>query len=384
VEMTIEQKRAIALASARLRLQEQGARPPAAPPAQPRNWRDDLADVVELARPGAIGQRINKGIEHAGYNTGAFVNDQAAKVVRPEVAAGLGVAANVGVQALPMLLGGEFGKAVQPAFEAGGEKMMQKALRPTWEMLRSGKAQRAATTMLEEGYNPTRGGVNAMRMAASKSDDLAEALLSPSASTVDTRAVANRLGALLTKVEKSPLPEAGINAVQSAKAEFLAHPLSSPTSVLTGRSDIPVQLAQEMKQAAYRQLGDAAYGSGLKPAAERDALKALARGLKEEIEAAVPGVAPLNARTGELLNAAKVAERRALVGGNNNIIPLGASVATAVNNPAAAVGLWANSSDIVKSLLARMLYSGQIPANLGRVAGAAYGARLGKAQEESP
>lgn len=368
--MTLEQQRALAMANARLRLQE--VEPPPAKPAAPeKTWRDSLADVVEMARPGAIGKKIGEGIDHAAYNAGAAVNDTAAGMGAPApFAAGLGTAVNVGVQALPMMIGGEWGKAAQPAFERGGEKMMQKALRPTWEMLKSGKAQRAGRTMLEEGLNPTRAGVDAMSSgianAVTKADDI---VANASGSLNKNTVAANALNPLMAKVEKSPLPSGDINTVTNAWSEFLAHPL------LTGQSDIPVQLANEMKKAAYKKMGDSAYGLGLKPAAERDAVKALAHELRVGIEGVAPAVAPLNAQARELLNAKKIAERRVLMGGNNNLLPLGASVATAVNNPAAALGLWANSSDLVKSLLARALYSGQIPASAGRIAGGFVGAQ---------
>ena len=335
-------------------------------PKRRKNWRDDLADVVELARPGAIGHKINEGFERAGYNTGAAVNDVAAKVFPPEIAAGLGTAANVGVQSLPMMLGGAIGRTAQPAFERVGEGMMQKALRPTWESLRSGKAQSAGRTMLEEGLNPTRSGVEKLSAGADRNVAMAEALVAGSKGSIDKVPVVNRaVIPLLSKVEKQGSDDA-IRTVLKTGDDFLNKDL------LQGGRDIPVQLAQELKQGIYRQIGDAGYGTGLKPSAERDALKAIAHELRGGIERIVPEVAPLNAKASELINAKKIAERRVLMGGNNNFLPLGASVATAVNNPAAALGLWANSSDLVKSLLARALYSGQIPANAGRGAGLAY------------
>ena len=344
------------------------AAPQPTPQATPSMRQQIIEGLVPLARPGGIGSAITKGLDHAAYNTGAFVNDQAAKVLSPEVSAGLGVVANTAVQALPMLLGGEVGKVAQPMFERGGEKMMQKALRPTLKALETGKAQRAATTMLEDGLNPTRAGVGVMKSGASEKVAAAEGILSGATGSLDKVPVVNRaIIPLLAKVEKQG-SDAGIKTVLNTADDFLNK------NILQGSRQIPVQLAQELKQGIYSQLGDAAYGIGLKPAAERDTLKAIARQLKLGIEGIAPEVAPLNARASELINAAKIAERRVLMGGNNNVLPLGASVATATHNPVAALGLWANSSDLIKALLARALYSGQIPANLGRMGGGAVGA----------
>ena len=117
-----------------------------------------------------------------------------------------------------------------------------------------------------------------------------------------------------------------------------------------------------MKQGTYKAIGGKNYGE-LK-GAETEAQKALARGLKEEISSAVPNVAALNKREGNLLNALSVAERRALMDANKNPLGLG------VLNPATlALWLW-DRSGWAKAMTARMLYSGseQIPATAARLA----------------
>src|SRR3990167_10396587 len=104
-----------------------------------------------------------------------------------------------------------------------------------------------------------------------------------------------------------------------------------------------------MKQGTYKAIGGKNYGE-LK-GAETEAQKALARGVKEEISSAVPNVAALNKREGNLLNALSVAERRALMDANKNPLGLG------VLNPATlALWLW-DRSGWAKAMTARMLYS---------------------------
>ena len=379
--MTLEQQRALAIASARLRMSQgdfaaikadgpNANAMPISPAAQ-----SSMSSQISPYLPTERGTDVAGEIAQAPYELGAKVNDAAAKVLPAPVAAGLGTAANVGMEGAGMLAGGAIGAgagmAARPAMQGTGRALMKSAIKPTWGDQRSGKAARAIETMLEDGYSPTIGGVDKIktRVAALKGE--ADNLIAGSTGTVDKYAVADRLRPLYRDVEKSPLPNSGINTVTNAETEFLSHPS------LLGTSSMPVQLAQEMKSRAYKEMGDSAYGMGLKPAAERDALKALARGFKEEIEGVVPQVAPINAKTTELLNAQKVAERRALMQGNNNPASLGVSLATMTNNPMLALSMWANSSSAAKAALARMLYTGGKAAPAaGAVTGAGMAALL--------
>ena len=154
----------------------------------------------------------------------------------------------------------------------------------------------------------------------------------------------------------------------------MSHPSVDPLGTMS------VQAAQAMKQGNYKALGDAAYGMGLKPAAERDAIKAVTAALKKNIERAEPAVAPINKEVSDLMNAIKVSQRRALIEGNKDIVPLGSSVATALNNPVAALSLYANSSAAVKAMLARMLYTGgsTTASGLGAAAGGLSGYESGR------
>ncbi len=81
---------------------------------------------------------------------------------------------------------------------------------------------------------------------------------------------------------------------------------------------MPVQLAQQIKQGTYQQLRDK-YGE--MGSAQTEAQKAIARGLKEEIERAVPEVVGPNAQASDLWNAINVAQRRSFMEGNKN--PMG-------------------------------------------------------------
>lgn len=137
---------------------------------------------------------------------------------------------------------------------------------------------------------------------------------------------------------------------------------------------LPLEQAQAMKQALYAKLGDRAYGAGLKPMADRDMTKALAQGLRRDIEALEPGVVPLNAEAGDLWNLHNVAGRGVAAAQNKN--PIGMNLGMAVSNPLGAGAFAMDRSQLVKALMARGLNNSQ------RAPGIAIGAALGSNMSE--
>lgn len=326
------------------------------------------ARLLSIANPILAPGRMMDAISNVAYDVGGKVTDIASPHMPAEAAAGLGVAANVGIQSIPTILSGPIGKSAAPAFKEGGRALMQSAAKPTLEQLRTGKAARAIETMLKEGYNPTSGGVAKMKTAISGlNDEIAEAIAT-SPATVDKGRVAGYLQDAVKKFEMQVNPSADVKAIESAWTEFMSHPM------LAGRSDIPVQLAQKLKQGTYKALGDKSFGE-LK-GASTEAQKALARGLKEEISAAVPNVAALNKRESDLLNALTVAERRALIDANKNPVGLG----PIAGHPGWMAAFLADRSAWLKAMLGRGLYSGseQIPAAATRAGVGAYMASQNK------
>lgn len=308
---------------------------------------------------------IQRGIDETAYAAGGKVTDAATKIgLSPEVAAGAGFATNVGIQAVPAVLGGQGAKAAAPVLESGAERLMQSALKPTLKDLQTGRAATAIQTMLDEGINATKGGVEKLRSKISELNrEITQAIVS-SPATVDKGKVASTLFDLTKKVEKQATPQADLAEITKAWDEFLTHPL------LTGKQDIPVQLAQELKQGTYRALGNKSYGE--MKGIDTEAQKALARGLKDEIATAVPGVGALNAEESQLLTALKVAERRAMMEGNKNPAGLG----LLAHNTGGMAAFLADRSGLAKSLLARLLHSGSenIPnAAVGGTMGAGLG-----------
>lgn len=248
------------------------------------------------------------GIPKLGYDVGGKVTDMTGSPAA-------GYAANVVTQAVPSLLSSfNMGQAPASVAEKPASFLMSSALKPTVEQWRTGKAAKAIDTMLKEGVTPTKGGVDALKTRIAELNDEISTSIAGSNATVDKNVVASYLQDAINKFERQVTPGADVKAIQSAWDEFLAHPL------LSGK-DIPVQLAQQMKQGTYKVLGEKAFGEQKGAAAE--AQKTIARGLKEEISKAVPGVAEANKKEGELINALKLAERRVNMDANKNPIGLG-------------------------------------------------------------
>lgn len=317
------------------------------------------------------------GLPSVAYDAGGKVTDTATSLgASPEVAAGAGYAANVATQAIPALMTGKFvQEKAAPIMEAGARSLMQSAVKPTYEAQKSGDAAKAITTMLQEGYNPTKGGVQAMQKRISDlGDEITEAIKN-SPAVINKNDVASRLNSALDKFRNQVNPKSDLKTIEDAWSEFLSHP------DLVGKINMPVQLAQALKQGTYRVLGDKPYGelSG----ASTEAQKQLARGLKEEISAAVPGVAERNEVLSALINAKDIAQRRVMMSGNN--MP-GAGIGWLANKPAAALGFMAEKSDLVKALLARLMHQGaeRVPQAIGGGVGAAVMAQTGRAPEISP
>lgn len=306
----------------------------------------------------------NELIEKAAYGAGGKVTDMTGS---PEA----GFAANVATQAIPALLGGSgTAKIVEPATKWGARFLMQSSLKPSLKDLKSGKAATAIETMLQDGYSPTKGGVEAMKMRISELNDEIKDTLANSTAMIDKNKATVHLQDKLKQFEKQVNPGSDVKAIQDAWTEFLSHPL------LAGKTSMPVQTAQEMKQATYRSLGDKAYGE--QKGAKAEAEKALARGLKDEISASVPGVAGMNKKESDLITAAKIAERRVLMDANKNPIGLGSLVSTPWMLP---VWMW-DRSPAGKAALGRGLYSGDIPFALGASGIAPFMMRSGRAPEE--
>ena len=317
--------------------------------------------IISFLAPGGVSRMTNQAshdYNRLSYNAGGAVTDVAAKFLPPEGAAAVGTAANVGLQTLPMLGGGEAAKVATPALESGAKGLMNSALKPTWKAHKTGDAAKAVQTMLDEGINVTRGGMEKLQGKVDAIENAVQTALQGSNATVNKGAVASRIQDLIAKIDRSnPTPQQARAAAEAVYNDFVSNVLVP--------NQIPVARANEMKQTIYQAVRGK-YGQMADPSVE--AQKALARGFKEEIAAAVPDMSLLS-KQGELINALNINERRVMMALNNN--PGG--LALLAKDPARMVAFLADKSSMFKSMIARMLYSGSevIPETVGRIAAGA-------------
>lgn len=157
--------------------------------------------------------------------------------------------------------------------------------------------------------------------------------------TVNARAVASRLPETAAKFANQVNPEADIAAVRASRDEFLAN---QP-------AEIPADKAQELKQGTYAQLKGRSYGE-LKSATV-EAQKALARGIKEELNSQFPELNEANARLSKLYGLDEALDRAVARTQNHNIIGLGTPTAAAAGGILTGSGAGAVVGAVLKSVI---------------------------------
>jgi hypothetical protein len=317
---------------------------------------------------GKIAPKLGSSIASGGFNlgspaattTGEMLGNAATRVsggaINGGITAGMvnpddsGTGALIG-GAFPIAgkIAGETGKLLNTAADYGKSKLddaahylMTSALKPTIAQHRSGDAAKAVQTLLDEGINPTNGGVEKLKNLVDNIDYQIKDKISNSTATIDKQKVIDALRTTKQDFTNQVDPIADLNTIQDVGDRFNMHPAISG-------NDIPVQQAQDFKTGTY---GILKKKYGQVGTADTEAQKALARGLKEQIANAVPDIADLNARQSNLLGSLDVTERRAFMDGNKN--PLGLTSLTPSMKNAAL--FMADKSALIKSLLARGSY----------------------------
>ena len=269
---------------------------------------------------------------------GAVQGGVAAGMINPEYA---DTGAMIG-GALPGMtqVGGIAGNAISKGFKAGSRKLMQSALKPTIEQLRTGKAATAIDTLLDNGINATSGGADRLRGMIDDLNNQVANRIENSGATVSKQKIIDALRDVKQNFSTQVSPTSDLVAIGGVADDFAAHPLLP-------NDQIPVQLAQQMKQGTYKVL-NGKYGEA--GSASTEAQKALARGLKDEIASAVPDIAGLNAQESKLITTLGVVERRALMDANKN--PMGLALLS--KNPVMWGAFMADKSAAFKSIAARL------------------------------
>lgn len=341
-------------------------------PSRPIQFNADPTQAARMTNA-ATGTRqvpVESPMQRLLYEAGGRVTDKLASAgASPEVAAGAGYLTNLGGQIGTTFLGGAGGKTLEPTAQAFGQRLMQSALKPDKAARESGRAATSIQTLLDEGINVTHGGADVLR---GRVDDLVgevDRIIAkyPNAK-VDKQRVYDALSDTLSRTMKQGTPQTDISTINKAVMDFAQHPL------LQSGGDIPIALAQELKQGVWRKLKDSNFGPNVMPQAEKDAQKAIGRGLREGIEDVAPEVGPVNADTKRFLDTLKLVEARTGAEGNKNIIGLGALSQSMHNFLAWMLDRYPAG----KSMLARYFYTHADPEMAGRAAGAVAGSQMGK------
>jgi hypothetical protein len=346
-----------------------------AAPKQKAEMKPTLADratsygaemLMGMMKGGPLGmatvglQKGQEALSNAAYDIGGAVTDQAAKVLPADRAAQTGFAANLLTQTIPSLVANDvIGKVASPTMQTAGKSLMGSALKPS--ATNPAKGARQVQTALDEGISVSDGGVEKLKGVIEGLKTEISKDISNSPATVSKRAALNRLQDMVQKFETRPEALQAIDEAIKAETTFLHNP------VMPSGSDIPVQLANKLKQGYYASIGEKGYGEVKTVATEAE--KAIARGLKEEISSAIPGIAAKNAREGDAISLLKPLRQRVAVEANKNPLGLGALISQPYMIP---MWMWDRSA-YAKSLAARAMYSGseQIPGRLGQ-AGIGY------------
>lgn len=367
------------------------------PEGQGRDWSQAVQNMLTYQPRKPSGENIAKVLGLPGEGLAWVGNKFGEPIASGSESPALGAAANAAMQVGPSLLlpvgvkkaraamqeakAGRAAEAMfdesQPApvmegpgyFEQKARDLMQRAIKPTARDLNTGRADRAITTALEQGVNPTRGNMEAVSKQIDILDKQLDAAIAESGATVQGhRGPLVEMAALIKDLKRQVNPNADVHAAYKALNEFVNNPLVSEY--------MPIQTAQAIKQGTYRALGDKAYGE-LK-GAEIESQKTLARGLNQEISAASPEAAAINKPLGDLINLRDVMEPRVRMAGNKNLLGLGSLSPSALN----ALVWLADRSPWALGMAARGLYNTPRAA-AGAVTAGQYGTLPAVAQESS-
>lgn len=248
-----------------------------------------------------------------------------------------------------------------------GSTLMQQAVKPSQRLAAEFRtSQRAISdTLLKEGVNVTPKGVEKLKtLLGATQADLRQALREADATgaTISPQAVAQRVDDASARAMKQVNPSADLGAIEDVRDEFLHHPgypgqypiQSKAQAAMNPQPKVTRPLmpseAQDMKVGTYQQLAGK-YGEV--SSAQAEAQKALARGLREEIEKSVPTARATNQREAQLLAALEATGRQAALAGNKSSIGL----AWLANHPLNFLTAIMDRNPAAKSLIARGMYS---------------------------
>ena len=163
---------------------------------------------------------------------------------------------------------------------------------------------KTAETGLREGIPVSQGGAMAAQNIFNQLNKAISDNIAPGTAAGDVvkvQPVIDALNDLRSKAEEQALPAKDLDVIDDAIDQFTNHP-----RVVDG--EIPVGVAQKIKQGTYQSLSDNAYGE--EGSASIEAQKTIARSLKEQLAQKYPELNNLNARDGAIIDLQEALQKR--------------------------------------------------------------------------
>ena len=290
-----------------------------------------VASIATATLGGAAGEAARQGVRNVQR---AFTGEQP-QMVDPRALVTQG-AVQGGAQAV--------GSVVTASMAKAAPWLMSKAIRPSATLLKEYRttAHNIAKTLLEDGINVSQSGLEKLQKLIFADNAEIQALVNATPKVISKDKVLGRVDEYAMDAMKSQVnPAKSLEKATKVADDFVQHPYYKGDTIST-------PAAQQLKVGTYQEIGDAFN----KPQKAR-ALKAVGRGLKEEVAAATPGVSEINAREAKRLAGGEAVA--AAIQKDASADPLG--LLFAASNPTLFLAGLINKQPAVKSMLARGLYN---------------------------
>jgi hypothetical protein len=203
-----------------------------------------------------------------------------------------------------------------PGAAGVAEKLYRSTLKPSGT---AAEAARVTQTGLDAGIPVSENGLKTLRQNIDNLNKTIAAEIDTGANqgaVVQPKLVAARTNGLKAAFRDQVTPNADLAAIDSAKKEFLQN----------NKGPIRANEAQAMKEGTYRQLRGK-YGE--LSSARLEAEKALARGIKEELQTQFPEIKALNAKEGQLIGLDYALDKAVARIAKRNMVSLGGKLVSA-------------------------------------------------------
>lgn len=210
--------------------------------------------------------------------------------------------------------------------ETGAERIYQSTLKPPPGSYSTGEVASMVKTGLENEIPVSPAGLKKLDALTGNLQSQVKAQIAAgdqSGATINKFAVTRRLGDTAETFRNQVAPTTDLSVLGDVGNDFLE----------TKPAAIPVQMAQDVKTGTYRQLKNK-YGELSSARVESE--KALARGIKEELEQQFPEIKGLNAQEGKLIGLDEALQRAVRRTSNHDIVSLGGKIV--MSGAGAAVG----------------------------------------------